>query len=334
MSASDLSSLTEPTAMRLDVSFVGIDWHAPWLCHINEREYLAQQVAALSTPCAPMTAQDKSEPSATALNHDSTLIADILNTIMAPYKDATPPAFVTTPTADTPSMPLTFVSQNALPAGEGYESFIAKTGNIPTRDNLHDLFNGSIWLTFPKTKALLNCYHMREIAAGHDASKHAGRGRVRDTITVFDENGAVLVTAHPDIGTALKNFDWQGSLASPRKIWDDPKHPRADAQAAVYIFGHALLEQLIEPRKPLCAHSIVLDVTPDFFALSTSERMAELDERLAVKMDDLLSQDQVMPRHLSPLPILGVPHFWAANRERAFYDDDFVFRRGRRKKSG
>lgn len=333
MSASDLSSLTEPTAMRLDASFVAIDWHAPWLCHINEREYLAQQVAALSTPCAHMTAQDKSEHNAT-LNHDRTLIAEVLNTIMAQYKDANSSAFVTTPTADTSPMPLTFVSQNALPEGEGYESFIAKTGNIPTRDNLHDLFNGSIWLTFPKTKALLNFYHMCEIAAGHDASKHSGRGRVRDTITVFDENGAVLVTAHPDIGTALKNFDWQGSLASPREVWDDPNNPRSDAQAAVYIFGHALLEQLIEPRKPLCAHSIVLDVTPDFFALSTSERMADLDERLAVKMDDLLSQDHVTPRHLSPLPILGVPHFWAANRVRTFYDDDFVFRRGRRKKSG
>ena len=40
----------------------------------------------------------------------------------------------------------------------------------------------------------------------------ASRGRVRDTITVFDENGAVLVTASPSIGEALIGFDWQGSL--------------------------------------------------------------------------------------------------------------------------
>ena len=49
-------------------------------------------------------------------------------------------------------------------------------------------------------------------------------------------------------------------------------------------------------------------------------------------MDNLLSQDDVMPRKLSPLPILGVPHFWADNAHPKFYDDSQVFRSGRRKK--
>ena len=38
--------------------------------------------------------------------------------------------------------PLRFVRQDELPRGEAYESFIARTGRVPTRDNLHDFFNG------------------------------------------------------------------------------------------------------------------------------------------------------------------------------------------------
>ena len=182
-------------------------------------------------------------------------------------KNAQVDAPTTKPTQGNQVQTLTFVSQNALPEGEAYESFIAKTGNIPTRDNLHDLFNGSIWLTFPKTKALLNYYHMLEIAAQGISES---RGRVRDTITVFDENGAILVTADASIGQALIDFDWQASLVMPRAKWDNPAQPNIDTQAAVYIFGHALLEQLLHPRKPLCAHSIVIQVKQDFFALSTT----------------------------------------------------------------
>ena len=202
------------------------------------------------------------------------------------------------------------------------------TGNIPTRNNLHDLFNGSIWLTFPKTKALLNYYHMLEI---NQQGIGASRGRVRDTITVFDENGAILVTADASIGKALVDFDWQASLVAPRDKWDKPKQSNNHSQAAVYIFGHALLEKLLQPRKALCAHSIVINVTQDFFALSLSERISHLDKRAADYMEALLSQLDVTPRKLSPLPILGVPHYWAENANSSFYEDSQVFRSGRRR---
>jgi hypothetical protein len=221
------------------------------------------------------------------------------------------------------------LEQNVLPEGEAYEQFIGTTGNIPTRDNLHDLFNGSIWLTFPKTKAMLNYYHMLEIAKQGISER---RGRVRDTITVFDENGAVLVTADPNIGEALVDFDWQASLVKPRAKWDNPAQPNTSAQAAVYIFGHALLEQLVHPRKPLCAHSIVIHVAQEFFTLLLAERMRYLDDKVAEYMDTLLSNDEVKPRQLAPLPILGVPHFWAENADTDFYEDSYVFRSGRRKK--
>ena len=37
-----------------------------------------------------------------------------------------------------------FVAHSTLPARESYEAFIARTRRVPTRDNVHDLFNGMV----------------------------------------------------------------------------------------------------------------------------------------------------------------------------------------------
>lgn len=49
-----------------------------------------------------------------------------------------------------------FVPQPALPSGEAYEAYIFRTRQVPTRDGLHDFFNGLCWLQFPATKTWLN----------------------------------------------------------------------------------------------------------------------------------------------------------------------------------
>ena len=322
--ASSYASINNPSVCdsQLDDSFAAIDWQVPWLCHLNQLGYISKAITKLSGL--------KNEPAQTdKLENTPDIIAKVLNTALQQQADdLQQPLPQTKPALNNKAQTLRFVSQNALPEGEAYESFIGTTGNIPTRDNLHDLFNGSIWLTFPKTKALLNYYHMLEI---NQQGIGASRGRVRDTITVFDENGAILVTADASIGKALVDFDWQASLVAPRDKWDKPKQSNNHSQAAVYIFGHALLEKLLQPRKALCAHSIVINVTQDFFALSLSERISHLDKRAADYMEALLSQLDVTPRKLSPLPILGVPHYWAENANSSFYDDSHVFRSGRRR---
>ena len=317
------ASINKPfaCASKLDDSFAAIDWQAPWLCHLNQLGYISKSITPLSGL--------KNDPAQTdKLEQTPDIIAKVLNSALQKHADdLQQPLPQTKPALNNQAQTLQFVSQKALLAGEAYERFIGTTGNIPTRDNLHDLFNGSIWLTFPKTKALLNYYHMLEI---DQQGIGASRGRVRDTITVFDENGAILVTAESSIGKALIDFNWQESLVAPRDKWDNPKQLNKQAQAAVYIFGHALLEKLLHPRKALCAHSIVINVTQEFFALSLSERINHLDQKVADYMDALLSQPDVTPRKLSPLPILGVPHYWAENANSSFYDDSHVFRSGRR----
>lgn len=317
----EMAANSEKAVFINQANFAKIDWQAPWLLHLAHGEMLENGVNA-------MVANNSKNSSIASPNFDSTKIAELLNQALAKINAEKGNAATTFPTAGMTAKPLQFVSQKALPEGEGYEAFIGKSGQIPTRDNLHDLFNGSIWLTFPKTKARLNFHHMQQIRQFGEAQ---GRGRVRDTITVFDENGAILVTANPDIGNALKAFDWQDCLVNPRADWDNPTAPNATAKAGVYIFGHALLEQLITPRKPLCAHSLIILVEPSFFAKTMREKMAYLDDVLAKAVDDLLTGENVTPKQLSPLPILGVPNFWEENEDKEFYNDSFVFRSGRRK---
>lgn len=191
-----------------------------------------------------------------------------------------------------------FVEQTELPAGESYEAFIARTGCVPTRDNLHDLFNGLMWLSYPQTKRRLNILQAQQIAMLGTAGP---RGVVRDALTVFDENAAIL-QAPASLADALRRRDWYTLFVERRADW---------ASARVVLFGHALLEKLMQPRKAITAHVWMIDnVNDETLALSvTSERLNAKD--------------------FVPLPVLGVPGWWAENENINFYDDADVFRPSR-----
>ena len=61
--------------------------------------------------------------------------------------------------------PVHFVPQIDLPGGMAYEQFVFERGAVPTRDGLHDFFNGLCWMLFPETKRRLNALQAAEIAA-------------------------------------------------------------------------------------------------------------------------------------------------------------------------
>lgn len=194
--------------------------------------------------------------------------------------------------------PVSFVAQSELPTGEAYEAFIARTGTVPTRDNLHDLFNGLMWLAWPQTKRRLNQLQAEQISA---QGISGARGSLRDALTLFDEN-AVVMRAPEALVEALRVRDWKKVFGEHRELW---------SQAEVHVFGHALLEKLMQPRKAITAHVWVVT------AVSDDEVAASLDPaRLAAK--DFL-----------PLPVLGVPGWWAQNEQPEFYADAQVFRPAR-----
>lgn len=205
---------------------------------------------------------------------------------------------------DEAGAPVRFVPQRELPAGLAYEQFIFEQRRVPTRDGLHDFFNGLIWLHFPQTKLQLNRLQAAQIAAD---GIQAVRGPVRDAITVFDENAALLQA--PDaLWDALRARAWQRLFIELRPLW---------VQARLTLFGHALLEKLVQSRKAITAHvyRVPRDVTP-----------GALDAWLAQE----LSAARLAAKPFTPLPVLGVPGWWSDNATPGFYDDPGVFRAARR----
>jgi hypothetical protein len=197
--------------------------------------------------------------------------------------------------------PVRFVPQNALPQGVAYEQFIFEQQRVPTRDGLHDFFNGLIWLHCPQTKQRLNQLQAAQIAA---EGVLPVRGPVRDAITVFDENAALLQA--PDaLWDALAARDWQRLFLGLRPLW---------SQARLTLFGHALLEKLVQPRKAITAHVYRVPLA--------AGALAEVDAWLAQELD----AERLAVKPFTPLPVLGVPGWWPANQEPAFYADAQVFR--------
>jgi hypothetical protein len=191
-----------------------------------------------------------------------------------------------------------FVDHSELPADEPYESFVARTACVPTRENLHDLFNGLMWLTYPQTKHRLNELQAQQIAL-HGVS--GPRGALRDALTLFDENAAVL-QAPADLVDALRQRDWKSLFITQRTQWQS---------ARITIFGHALMEKLIRPRKAITAHVWVTEELSDGGLASS------------------LTPERLIAKPFLPLPVLGVPGWWEANADPEFYDDVDVFRRPR-----
>ena len=197
--------------------------------------------------------------------------------------------------------PVRFVAQSALPTGQAYEQFIFETGSVPTRNNLHDFFNGLCWMQFPHTKQKLNRLQAAEIAS---AGVQNVRGPVRDALTLFDENAAFLSAPQP-LWDALAARDWTRLFVDLRPLWQ---------RAQLVLFGHALLEKLVYPRKPITAHV--------YRAQSAIKSIADMD--LWVAAD--LSADKLAAKPFLPLPVLGVPGWWPENENFSFYDDSHVFR--------
>jgi Protein of unknown function (DUF3025) len=184
------------------------------------------------------------------------------------------------------------VPQSDLPSGTAYEAHIAATGCVPTRDNLHDLFNGLIWLSRTPLKRRLNQLHAQALRA--EPPTPGRRGPLRDALTLFDENGAVWADPDPVLLQFWRVRDWRALFVTHRARWHDQR---------VEIIGHALLEQLaVAPRKGLTAHVL-----------------AGIDPLMLEPM-------QWAEKPFLPLPVLGIPGWWTDQEQPDFYADPKVFR--------
>ncbi|REN20657.1 DUF3025 domain-containing protein, partial [Mycobacterium tuberculosis] len=81
--------------------------------------------------------------------------------------------------------------------------------------------------------------------------------------------------------------------------------------ARLLLFGHALLEKLVTPRKPITAHVLL---THDLTGVDDVRMARALDAR------------ELERKPFAPLPVLGVPGWCEENEAASFYDDPQVFR--------
>ena len=194
-----------------------------------------------------------------------------------------------------------FVPQSSLPEGQAYEDFIFREQACPTREGLHDFFNGLCWRLFPQTKRRLNALQAEQLAS---LGVGAVRGPVRDAITVFDENAAFFIGSDA-LWDALVARDWHALFVDLRQEW---------AQAQLVLFGHALLEKLVSPRKNITAH--VYRVTGSVQGVTALDAWVAQD----------LSAAKLATKPFVPMPVSGVPGWWTANAAPDFYADAMVFR--------
>lgn len=277
-------ALASATADVAKPGFADIDWALPWFAQFSARGARWQR-AALTSYAALLT-----EMNADAQQSQQTTGR---------------------------GQRLAFIAQDDLPPGAAYEAHIASTGCVPTRHNLHDFFNASVWFAFPRIKAALNA---RQSAAIDVLGVGPTRGGVRDALTLFDENALLFACADPELNHALRGFDWPTLFMANRAAWSE--------RCEVRCFGHALLEKLISPYKACTGHTWMVDVPAEYFSWPTADRDAWLD---AAVSSELSATKDLTTRVFAPLPVLGIPGWCPANEARSFYDDPAVFRAGRRR---
>ncbi|HPQ96117.1 MAG: DUF3025 domain-containing protein [Thiothrix sp.] len=187
-----------------------------------------------------------------------------------------------------------------------YEERIARHGLVATRANWHDFFNALVWGLYPAAKVRINTLHGRDIET-------AGMARTarRDALTLFDENGVVLVGSDRALLQAVLDFRWV-EVFDPGAGWG--------TSLVCQVFGHALFEKLMTPYVGLTAHAILLQADAAFFELSLPRQQEWISHGLATVLEHIDAPDR-----LSPVPVLGIPGWWPVQND-DFFSNRAYFR--------
>jgi hypothetical protein len=212
------------------------------------------------------------------------------------------------------------IALRLVPPGAGpFEERVYVRGELAVHEkSWHDLLNVLVWLVYPRAKAALNARHY-DAQLGERARSQQNRGRARDALTLFDENGVVVASTECSLLESLRALRWK------HVFWERRACMKQKAQ--VVLFGHALFAKALRPYVGMSGHALLVDVPPHFASEPLALREARLDALIASRISD--QQAFATPHALTPLPVLGVPGWWHSNEEEAFYDDTHYFRPAR-----
>lgn len=207
--------------------------------------------------------------------------------------------------------------------GRYYEAYIYATQQIPTRaENYHDFFGALIWCLFPKSKARINQLHMQDI----QQSGISPRTPLRNKLTLLDECGVLIAysEAQAEMVESLRQHQWQHAFWQQRDRWWQQLQP--------VVFGHAIYEMATKPFLGLTAKCWFIQVPDGYFEWPLTQQYHYLDEQLCQQLqqpETLFAAEQ-----LTPLPLLGVPGWYAENQQHEFYQNTDYFRPKRQSHKG
>lgn len=140
---------------------------------------------------------------------------------------------------------------------ELYDGSIALRGQVPClHASYHDLLNAIVFAAFPRSKRALHARQYSALERWVPKGEHTlpgKRTREQDALTIFDEGGVVLLMTD-----------------AFRKLWERSTERQvisawSPASGVLpLLFGHALLEHLLEGHRSLRASGVVLSIDVSF----------------------------------------------------------------------
>jgi hypothetical protein len=201
---------------------------------------------------------------------------------------------------------ITLVPQSPKSAdfSAGYEPRIYLKGEVQTREkSWHDFFNALVWQHFPQSKKIIN-----QLQYQLQKQRFPDKRRLpaENMLTLFDENGAIVISQNPELVELIKQHRWH------ELFWQ--RREEVKQQLQVFIFGHGLYEKALQPYIGITAQAL----------LFVHKKLNSIDDLvaqfIAVKG---VSAESAM---LNPLPILGIPGWWPENENEIFYANKSYFR--------
>ena len=212
--------------------------------------------------------------------------------------------------SDTKAIPI-FIPPpaRALSAIDFERRVVAQNELIVRPNSLHDLMNALVWLTFPKTKRAISAAH---VALGVNKDDKT-RPRRRDVLTLFDESGIIILSESDALRTMNQQHQWRDLFITRRADFIEHARP--------ILFGHGAMEQL---GKQLPQVHRGLTVKALWLPLPVTTTLVQLDQYLSQRIANGESLNE--HERSTPMPILGLPGWFAENESPDCYSDESVFR--------
>lgn len=177
----------------------------------------------------------------------------------------------------------------------------------------HDILNALMWLSLPKTRWICT-RSMKQAAQLRSVDHPKQRCKIEDRFTLFDESGVAIVSDQLDLLKLVEARAWKSLFCKERS--------RCRTHLKIWIVGHGLYEQLINPFIGLVGYGRLYHVPSELMAAEITEQTRALDDLIS---EDLLTQSIAQELPLSAIPILGYPGWWPS-QESHFYDQVKYFR--------